>query len=878
MKKRLIKSALWLMGLMGTLAIWVVNAQEINKDIVIEATSTEANQTLKINKYFANAYTVDRWDWSPVQNLTSDTTHTYSIASGYIITLSLSWADRWRFEAHGFLYPLVSQYGTTVTWVKIVYMPSLSDGFGDSTTNPGDYFFSFFNYDWAITGLPEWSFDTSNITTAGSSFFDSFNCNWVITSLPVWSFDTSNIISAGDHFFSYFNSYWWRLTSLPDWSFRFSSWLTTVGDYFFVNFNMEWQLTSLPVWSFDTSNITTVWNEFFLGFNDNWQLTSLPDWSFDTSNITTVWDEFFLGFNDNWQLTSLPAWSFRFATWLTSVKSEFFMSFNNGWALTSLPEWSFDTSHITSVRGNFFRGFNSYWALESLPNWSFDTSNITTVGWWEWDEFLESSNFFLVFNYNGKITNLPDSFKLNSSWASVYRWYLGAFNSPEYTLNKKVSDLVSWVTVPLDDKDTFSDNQLWRCGVHENWLVNPASNCKTVTFETNSWSLVDSQIVDIDNNEKVIKPTDPTKTWNTFTGWYVDEDLTDNFDFSTVITGDTTLYAKWQVNQYTITVDIDGTLTAITWGYGSPVDKPANPTKNWYRFIGWEPEIPDTMPAEDMTVKAKWEKNWSSWWWGWWGGWWWSSSSSSTGSNTATGWDNSNNTWNQQTWSGVNSSTGTQNEQPTSWTKINEPEANTGSNIQTWNQVDSSEQTPQNDKQGTQDSSPSSQNDGKTYTPEFQQAYEFAKWHWITTMPTIQKADMDGKLTRIAMAKMLSQYAMNVLWKTPDTTQNNKFNDVTDKQNSDYDNGVTLAYQLWIMWQNMPWNNFRPDDEVTRAEFATALSRMLYHTSDWQYKSTDKYYTNHMKKLVQEKIITKEDPKMKELRWYVMIMLMRSAK
>ncbi|MBR7036457.1 S-layer homology domain-containing protein [bacterium] len=30
----------------------------------------------------------------------------------------------------------------------------------------------------------------------------------------------------------------------------------------------------------------------------------------------------------------------------------------------------------------------------------------------------------------------------------------------------------------------------------------------------------------------------------------------------------------------------------------------------------------------------------------------------------------------------------------------------------------------------------------------------------------------------------------------------------------------------------MPDNNFRPNDEVTRAEFATALSRMLYHTSD----------------------------------------------
>ena len=165
-----------------------------------------------------------------------------------------------------------------------------------------------------------------------------------------------------------------------------------------------------------------------------------------------------------------------------------------------------------------------------------------------------------------------------------------------------------------------------------------------------------------------------------------------------------------------------------------------------------------------------------------------------------------------------------------------------------------------------------------SFTKEQKDAYEFAHEKWITTMPTIQEAQMDWKLTRIAMAKMLSQYAMNVLWQKPANIVTPKFNDVTDKQNSDYDDWVTLAYQLWIMWQNMPNNKFRPDDEVTRAEFATALSRMLYHTSDWQYKSTDKYYTNHMKKLVQEKIITNDDAKMKELRWYVMIMLMRSAK
>jgi hypothetical protein len=137
---------------------------------------------------------------------------------------------------------------------------------------------------------------------------------------------------------------------------------------------------------------------------------------------------------------------------------------------------------------------------------------------------------------------------------------------------------------------------------------------------------------------------------------------------------------------------------------------------------------------------------------------------------------------------------------------------------------------------------------------------------------------MDGKLTRIAMAKMLSQYAMNVLWQKPANIVTPKFNDVTDKQNSDYDDWVTLAYQLWIMWQNMPNNKFRPNDEVTRWEFVTALSRMLYNTSDGEYRSTPKYYTHHMEKMEGEWIITNTNPNMKELRGYVMIMLMRSAK
>ena len=164
------------MGLMGTLAIWVVNAQEINKDIVIEATSTAANQTLKINKYFSNAYTVDWWDGT-TWNLTADTTHEYSTPWTYPITLSTT-ANRWTFQ--NVSKPLVPTNGTTMTWVKITYMPSLADGFGANATNPGNYFFDSFNRGWALTNLPENSFDTSKITTVGNYFFSDFNYFWAL--------------------------------------------------------------------------------------------------------------------------------------------------------------------------------------------------------------------------------------------------------------------------------------------------------------------------------------------------------------------------------------------------------------------------------------------------------------------------------------------------------------------------------------------------------------------------------------------------------------------------------------------------------------------------------------------------------------------------
>ena len=158
------------------------------------------------------------------------------------------------------------------------------------------------------------------------------------------------------------------------------------------------------------------------------------------------------------------------------------------------------------------------------------------------------------------------------------------------------------------------------------------------------------------------------------------------------------------------------------------------------------------------------------------------------------------------------------------------------------------------------------------YSRELNNAYKFAYINWITTMENIEQANMKWNLNRISMAKMLSQYAINILKKTPDINKKCNFSDVTMQMDSDFSNWVTLACQLWIMWVWM--SEFRPNDDVTRAEFWTALSRMLFWLSDW----TDQYYSAHLAKLKKEWIISNDDPTLKELRWYVMLMLMRSAK
>ena len=107
-------------------------------------------------------------------------------------------------------------------------------------------------------------------------------------------------------------------------------------------------------------------------------------------------------------------------------------------------------------------------------------------------------------------------------------------------------------------------------------------------------------------------------TGHTFLGWATEATGGVEFADGAIISnltaeadGYVTLYAVWSVNQYTLTFDTDGgsEVAPIMQDYGTAVTVPAAPTRTGYTFTGWTPELPATMPAEDLTVTAQWKTN-----------------------------------------------------------------------------------------------------------------------------------------------------------------------------------------------------------------------------------------------------------------------------
>ena len=127
-----------------------------------------------------------------------------------------------------------------------------------------------------------------------------------------------------------------------------------------------------------------------------------------------------------------------------------------------------------------------------------------------------------------------------------------------------------------------------------------AANTYTITFDTAGGSEIAP--ITQDYGTAITVPADPTREGYTFIGW--DKEIP-----TTMPAENMTVTAQWEINRYTITFDTAGgsEITPITQDYGTPITAPADPTREGYTFMGWDREIPTTMPAENITLKARWK-------------------------------------------------------------------------------------------------------------------------------------------------------------------------------------------------------------------------------------------------------------------------------
>ena len=160
---------------------------------------------------------------------------------------------------------------------------------------------------------------------------------------------------------------------------------------------------------------------------------------------------------------------------------------------------------------------------------------------------------------------------------------------------------VGWSTVDGGEKvygfeDIYTKNEALT--LYPVWNTNKY----TITFDTNGGSEIAP--ITQDYGTEITAPDNPTRKGYTFKGW--DKEIPETMPAENI-----TVKAQLEINQYTITFDTNGgsEIAPITQDYGTEITAPDNPTRKGYTFKGWDKEIPETMPAENMTVKAQWEIN-----------------------------------------------------------------------------------------------------------------------------------------------------------------------------------------------------------------------------------------------------------------------------
>ena len=246
----------------------------------------------------------------------------------------------------------------------------------------------------------------------------------------------------------------------------------------------------------------------------------------------------------------------------------------------------------------------------TLEGWYTSLNNGETLDEkWAFTTNTVNSNFTLYAKWN--INRYTIAFNTNggTSVQSITENYNTVVNAPT---NPTRSGYVfgGWYQdVELTTPYTFTSMQASNITIYASWL-------RTITFVTNSSQNINN--VQYKPQENIILPSNLIKEGHTFDGWYSNQGLTTPFDSSTMPDNNLTLYAKWVVNQYTISFNIDGGTDKLDMviNFGENINIANNSEKTGHTFAGWfiDENITNAfnlskMPAYDFTLYAKWNIN-----------------------------------------------------------------------------------------------------------------------------------------------------------------------------------------------------------------------------------------------------------------------------
>ena len=567
-------------------------------------------------------------------------------------------------------------------------------------------------------------------------------------------------------------------------------------------------------------------------------------------------------------------------------------------------EFNFENTYITESIELYAKRkpanltFNSNW-------WVFKDENIEkniqgefyNIPMWYWYETIsytvpQAEKMILDLTINPYCrSTLQLSWTINSISASFeYDSSIGGFKSKTYELLWDIANIIvvdwnqncqwnfSWIIYPMVDNPVYQWYNFvwwytWEVDENDNLILStkPFDMIKTeltenktlyakrnpvnysVNFHSNNWdNQTNSQEFTYDLEQNLAK-NNYVYNWYTFSWWntkqdwswiwYSDEQLVLNLTWTE--NGVIDLYAQWRENVYTIKYVSEEwiwNMEDVTLFYTEENLIAKNKyIRTWYQLSYWLDRDTWLIYYPDQKISK------------------------------LTWYDNTVITLTAQ-WSLIPPATW--------WGKtiapvVKELEHNTAEEKQETKQETKIPEKTRNQTNIPQSASNSTTN--KAVDSEILSAYEWAYKHDVTTLPTLEKAMPDGVVKRGHLAKMVVNYATNILWREiPEKIPSEcRWNDNRkDRESDEIKDYAVKSCALWLMWLDMP--KFLPNLDVTRAQFGTIMSRLLW----WKkYAWWTPYYRKHLNALKENNIMTQiENPEKRvELRQWVWLMLMRSA-